>query len=131
MQADRGWTVNVWQPKASYAPAPAMQRWGGKYSQATPLFSLKAGQAAFHAVSANSQAHFAATVLDQNGQWVGDIVNATGAADQSSMIEIPADSVYLIEVQSDGDWTVEVQQYYIRRVAPAYSLLSTVTAAQS
>jgi hypothetical protein len=110
VQADRGWTVNVWQPKASYAPAPATQRWSGKYSQATSLFSLKAGQATFHAVSANSQAHFAATVLDQNGQWVGDIVNAAGAADQSSAIEIPVDSVYLIEVQSDGDWTVEVQQ---------------------
>jgi hypothetical protein len=110
VQADRGWTVNVWQPKASYAPAPATQRWSGKYSQATSLFSLKAGQATFHAVSANSQAHFAATVLDQSGQWVGDIVNAAGAADQSSAIEIPVDSVYLIEVQSDGDWTVEVQQ---------------------
>jgi len=37
-------------------------------------------------------------------------VNAAGAADQSSAIEIPGESVYLIEVQSDGDWTVEVQQ---------------------
>jgi hypothetical protein len=110
VQSDRGWTVNIWQPTASYAPPPATQRWSGKYSQATPLFSLKAGPATFHAVSANSQTHFAANLLDQHGQWVGEIVNATGAADLSSAIEIPADGVYLIEVQSDGDWTVEVQQ---------------------
>ena len=110
VQSDRGWTVNVSQPKASYAPPPATQRWSGKYTQATPLFSLKAGQAVFHAISANSSEQWRVTLLDQNGQWVGDIVNAPGAADQSATIEIPADGVYVIQVLSDGDWTVEVQQ---------------------
>jgi hypothetical protein len=110
VQAEGGWTVNVWQPKVSYAPPPATQRWSGKYWQAIPPFSLKAGQAMFHAVSANSQAQFAATLLDQNVEHVGTIVNATSATDQSTVIEIPADGVYLIQVLSDGDWTIEVQQ---------------------
>ena len=56
VQAERGWTVNIWQPQASYTPPPTTQRWSGKYAQVTPLFSLKAGQATFHAISANSQA---------------------------------------------------------------------------
>jgi hypothetical protein len=110
VQADRGWTVNIWQPTASYAPPPATQRWSGKYSQATPLFSLKAGPATFHAVSANSQALFTVYLYHQNGQYAEAIVNAPGAVDQSIAIEIPADGVYLIKVESEGDWTVEVQQ---------------------
>jgi hypothetical protein len=110
IQADRGWTVNIWQPQASYTPPPATQRWSGRYAQVTPLFSLKAGQATFHAISANSQAQFTVYLYNQNGQYVEAIVNTPGAADQSIAITIPADGVYLIKVQSDGDWTVEVQQ---------------------
>jgi hypothetical protein len=50
------------------------------------------------------------TLFDQDGRWVGDIVNAPGAADEKVTIQVPADSVYVIQVLSDGDWTVEVQQ---------------------
>jgi hypothetical protein len=110
VQSEGGWTVNVSQPKASYAPPPPIQRWGGKYTQATPLFSLHTGQAVFHAVSPNSPEHWRVTLFDQDGRWVGDIVNAPGAADVSATIEIPADGVYVIQVLSDGDWMVEVQQ---------------------
>jgi len=110
VQADRGWTVNISQPTAIYTPPPVTQRWSGKYTQATPLFSLHAGPVVLHAVSGNSVEQFRATLLDQNGQWVGDIVNAPGAADQSVTIEVPTDGVYVIQVLSDGDWTVEVQQ---------------------
>ena len=56
MQADGGWTVNVTQPQATYAPPPARQQWSGHGWQASPLFSLKAGQARFHAVSPNDKA---------------------------------------------------------------------------
>jgi hypothetical protein len=110
VQADRGWTVNIWQPTASYSPPPATQRWSGKYSQATPLFSLKAGQATFHAVNANSQALFTVYLYHQDGQYAEAIVNAPGAVDQSVAVGIPADGVYLVKVESEGDWTVEVQQ---------------------
>ena len=110
VQAERGWTVNIWQPKANYAPPPASQRWSGKYWQVTPLFSLKGGQAVFHAVSLNSVKQFDASLLDQNGLPVGTILNAPGAADQQITLAIPGDGVYLIEVVSDGDWTLEVQQ---------------------
>jgi len=110
VQSEGGWTVNVSQPKASYAPPPATQRWSGKYTQATPLFSLHAGSVVLHAVSANSAEQFRATLLDQSGKWVGDIVNAPGAADEKVTIQVPADSVYVIQVLSDGDWIVEVQQ---------------------
>ena len=41
--------------------------------------SIKAGQAVFHAVSANSAAQFVATLLDQNVEHVGTIVDAPGA----------------------------------------------------
>jgi hypothetical protein len=110
VQSEGGWTVNVSQPKASYAPPPAIQRWSGKYTQATPLFSLHSGQAVFHAVSPNSPEHWRVTLLDQDGRWVGDIVNAPGPVDETVTIQVPADSVYIIQVLSDGDWTVEVQQ---------------------
>jgi hypothetical protein len=110
VQSEGGWTVNVSQPKASYAPSPPFQRWSGKYTQAPPLFSLHTGQATFHAVSPNSPEHWRVTLFDQDGRWVGDIVNAPGAADETVTIQVPADSVYVIQVLSDGDWTVEVQQ---------------------
>jgi hypothetical protein len=110
VQAERGWTVNVWQPKATYAPPPATQHWAGTNWQATPLFSLKAGRAVFHAASANSKAQFAVSLLGQDGQHAGTIVEAPGPADQSATIPIPADGVYLLQVLSDGDWTVDVQQ---------------------
>jgi hypothetical protein len=110
VQAERGWTVNVWQPTATYAPPPPTQRWSGSYWQATPLFSLKAGPAAFHAVSATSKTQFSVILVDQQARSSGSIVEASGAADQSATIDIPSDGVYLLQVVSDGDWTVEVQQ---------------------
>ena len=51
-----------------------------------------------------------ATLFDKDGQWVGDIVNALGPADESVAIKVPADGVYVIQVLSEGDWTVDVQQ---------------------
>jgi hypothetical protein len=110
VQSEGGWTVNVSQPTAAYATPPAKQRWGGRYSQATPLFSLHAGQAAFHAVSPNSTQNWRVTLLDQNGQWVADIVSGPSTPDVSVTIDVPADGVYLLQVLADGDWVVEVQQ---------------------
>ena len=110
VQAEGGWTVNVSQPKASYAPPPAAQHWSGKYWNATPLFSLHAGPAVLHASIPNSSTHFEATLLDQNREFIGEIQNAAGAAEQTVNVTIPSDGVYLIQVYSDGDWSVDVQQ---------------------
>ena len=109
MQTEGGWTVNVSQPTASYAPPPAAQSWSGKYTQATPLFSLRAGKVALHAAS-NGASPTRVTLLDQSGQWVGGLENAPGAADQSVTIDVPADGVYIIQVLADADWSVDVQQ---------------------
>jgi hypothetical protein len=110
VQSEGGWTVNVSQPTAAYATPPTKQRWSGRYSQATPLFSLHAGQAAFHAISPNSTQNWRVTLLDQNGQWVADIVSGPSTPDVSVTIDVPADGVYLLQVLADGDWVVEVQQ---------------------
>jgi hypothetical protein len=112
VQAEAGWTVNISQPKASYAAPAANQKWSGHGYQATPLFSLNAGHAVFHAVNANdsTNAAFKATLFDQDGRHVGDIADASGAANVSTPIEIPANAVFIIQVQSEGDWTIEVQQ---------------------
>jgi hypothetical protein len=110
VQSEGGWTVNISQPTASYAAPPPMQRWSGKYSQATPLFSLHAGPAVFHAVSPTGAQNWRVTLLDQGGRWVADIVSGPGATDQSATVEIPADGVYLVQVLADGDWTLEAQQ---------------------
>ena len=110
VQSEGGWTVNVSQPRASFAPPPATQRWSGAYWQATPLFSLKAGKATLHAIIPNSSTHFEATLADQNREFVGEIQNTAGAAEQSVEVKIPADGVYLIQVYGDADWTIEVRQ---------------------
>lgn len=109
VQTEGGWTVNVSQPSASYAPPPPAQRWSGKYSQATPLFSLHAGQVALHATS-NGASPTRVTLLDQNGQWVGEVENPPGQAEGSATIQVPADGVYLIQVLADADWSVDTQQ---------------------
>ena len=72
VQSGEGWTVNVTQPKATYAPPPAKQQWSGHGWQASPLFSLKAGAAHFHAVSPNDKAVSSETparvdLLNQDG----------------------------------------------------------------
>ena len=110
VQSEGGWTVNVSQPTATFAAPPAMQRWSGKYWQATPLFSLKAGQATFHATIPNASTKFEATLYDQNVQYVAELKNTSGASEQSATATIPADGIYVVQVFSDGDWTLEVQQ---------------------
>jgi hypothetical protein len=110
VQSEGGWTVNVSQPKAAYAPPPAEQRFSGRFSQATPLFSLKAGAVTFHAASANNKEVFRMNVLNQNGEWVADIANTTGPADITEAGEVPADGIYVVQVISDGDWTLEIRQ---------------------
>ncbi len=110
VQADEGWTVNVSQPKANYSPPPAIQKRSGRFSQATHLFSLKAGSATFHVVGKGSKDVFTVQLLDQDGNWAADLVNATGDADVSKTIEIPANGVFLAQIQFEGDWTAEVQQ---------------------
>jgi hypothetical protein len=110
VQSEGGWTVNVSQPTASFAPPPPTQRWSGKYWQITPLFLLKAGQATLHAIIPNSSTQFEATLYDQNVQYVGEVSNKSGAPEQSIALTIPADGIYIIQVFGDGDWTVEVQQ---------------------
>jgi hypothetical protein len=110
VQAEEGWTVNITQPKATYSPPPAVQSWSGHAIQATGLFSLKAGPATFHVVSAGNKEEFRVSLLDQNGLHVETIANATGPGDVTTTIEIPADGVYVVQVQVDADWTLEVQQ---------------------
>jgi hypothetical protein len=110
VQSEGGWTVNISQPTASFMPPPAKQSWSGKYWQITPLFSLKAGEAVLHAIIPNRSTYFDATLFDQKVQYVGEIVNKSGAPEQSVAVTIPADGVYVIQVYADGDWTVEVQQ---------------------
>ncbi|HEX9988654.1 MAG TPA: hypothetical protein VGE45_09280 [Chloroflexia bacterium] len=110
VQAEEGWTVNVSQPKATYSPPPATQSWSGHALQTTGLFSLKAGPATFHVVSAGNKEEFRVYLLDANGVGIGTIANATGPGDVTTTSEIPADGVYIIEIQVDADWTLEVQQ---------------------
>jgi hypothetical protein len=110
VQAEGGWTMNVTQPKAAYSPPPATQRYTGRYSQATPLFSLKAGSVTFHAVSANNKEIFTMALLDQDGNWVGNIANTEGPVDETISDEVPADGVYIVRVISDGDWMLEITQ---------------------
>jgi hypothetical protein len=110
VQSEGGWTVNVSQPTASYAPPPAYQRWSGRYSQATPLFSLHAGPIVIHAVSPNGVQNWRVSLFDQNGQWVGQVVDGVGDVDKSATIDVPADGVYFIQVLADSDWIVESQQ---------------------
>ena len=110
VQSEGGWTVNISQPMATYAPPPPYQRWSGRYSQATSLFSLRAGATVVHAVSPNGLQNWRVTLFDQNGQWVGDVVDGVGEVDKSATIDVPADGVYFIQVLADGDWIVESQQ---------------------
>lgn len=110
VQSEGGWTVNVSQPQAGYAPPPPSQRWSDKYWNATPLFSLHAGPVVFHALIPNNSTNFEATLLNQNREFVGELQNRAGAPEQTTTVNIPADGVYLIQVYSDGDWTVDVQQ---------------------
>jgi hypothetical protein len=110
VQAEEGWTVNVTQPKATYSPPPAVQRWSGHALQTTGLFSLKAGSASFHVVSAGNKEEFRVNLLDANGVGIGTIADARGPGDVTTALDIPADGVYIIEIQVDADWSLEVQQ---------------------
>lgn len=110
LYSDGDWTVNIWQPKASYAPPPAVQSWKGYSWQATPLFSLKAGPASFRVTGKGSTEALLVSLNDQNGEWVADIANSPGGADSSKTIEVPADGVYIAQIIYEGDWTLEVRQ---------------------
>ncbi len=110
VQAEQGWTVNVAQPRAAYSPPPATQTWHARLAQATPLFSLKAGPAMFHIKGTGGKAEFQANLLNQDGLYVGTIINTTGEAEATTTIQIPADGVFIVQVQYDGDWAGEVTQ---------------------
>lgn len=116
VQGSGGWTVNVTQPKATYAPPPARQQWSGHGWQASPLFSLKAGPARFHIVSLNNKAVDSETparvdLLDQEGVSVGSYDGGSGPVDATVEVNIPGDGVYILALLFyDADWTVTVEQ---------------------
>ena len=117
VEASGGWTVNISQPKATYAPPPAKQQWSGHSWQASPLFSLKAGRARFHVVSPNDQAASKETparvdLLDQNGIRVGEsFAGGSDPLDVTADIDIPSDGVYILRIFIiDADWTITVEQ---------------------
>jgi hypothetical protein len=110
VQAEEGWTVNVTQPTAAFAPPPARQRFVGLGFQATPLFSLKAGPATFHIASFDNKDVFRVQLRDAKAMWVGDIASTAGPGEATTTIEIPADGVYIIQVEVDNAWTLEIQQ---------------------
>jgi hypothetical protein len=116
VQSDGGWTVNVSQPKGAFAPPPATQQWRGHGWQASPLFSLKAGTARFHAVSPNDKAASSDTparvdVLDQNGVEIGSFAQGSDPIDATAEIAIPADGVYILRIHFyQADWAITVDQ---------------------
>ncbi len=116
VQSGEGWTVNVTQPKASYSLPPAQQQWRGHGWQGSPLFSLKAGTAHFHAVSPNDKAvktdsTARVDLLDQNGIEVGSFAEGKDPIDVTADINIPSDGVYILRIIfMDADWTITVQQ---------------------
>jgi hypothetical protein len=61
-------------------------------------------------VSANNKERFTVQLMNQDGNWVADIANTQGPADETTTGEVPADGVYIVRVISDGDWTLEITQ---------------------
>jgi hypothetical protein len=116
VQSAGGWTVNVSQPTGAYAPPPATQQWRGHGWQASPLFSLKAGPARFHAVSPNDKAASSDTparvdLLNQDGVEIGSFAEGKDPIDATAEITVPADGVYILRIHFyQADWAITVDQ---------------------
>lgn len=91
----------------SVAPADA-QEFQGRGQDASRPFPLAAGLAVFES-RYNGEGRFHVQLLDESGNLIGAVADATGVFGGAKAIQIPRTGLYVIDVQAQGEWSVKLR----------------------
>jgi len=100
INADGSWTINIEQPRPSYAP-PVPKTLKGTGQQASEMFYLDKGLARFE-MTHDGDRNFIVWLLNDEGNKIGEF-------DGSKAVSIRKGGNYLLSISADGNWEISIE----------------------
>jgi len=107
INADGSWTINIEQPRPSYAP-PVPKTLKGTGQQASEMFYLDKGLARFE-MTHDGDRNFIVWLLNDEGDQIDILVNKIGEFDGSKAVSIRKGGNYLLSISADGNWEISIE----------------------